>query len=311
MAVAIFAAELEKEPIIEIRGLFKSYKGFEAVRGIDLTVYKGDVFGFLGPNGAGKSTTIRMMMSLIAPTSGTIKIFGKSLIHDREAILKKVGAIVEKPDLYGYMSAFDNLRLLSRMSGVPANGDRIMEVLQLVGLKERAHSKVKTFSHGMKQRVGLAQALIHDPELIILDEPTTGLDPQGMVEIRDLIQKLSKEYHKTILLSSHILSEVELVANRMVIINKGKVAVEGDVNELLNKDEMKVTAEVSDALKGRMVLEAHGFAGAIRDVAGNKIILHMSRTEMARMNRTLMEAGIEVISVVPMRTLEEYFLNLT
>ncbi len=307
----IFAAILEKQPVIEIRDLYKSYKGFDAVKGINLTVYKGDVFGFLGPNGAGKSTTIRMMMSLIKPTSGEIRIFGKLLSEERESILRKIGAIVEKPDLYGFMSAYDNLRLLGKMSGIQPTHTGIMDVLELVGLKDRAKSKVKTFSHGMKQRVGLAQALIHDPELIILDEPTTGLDPQGMVEIRDLILKLSKEYHKTILLSSHILNEVELVANRMVIINKGKVAIEGDVKELLNRDEMKVTIEVSDISKGVEVIKNRGLSSAIRDTAGNKIILHISQNEMAGINRALIEGGVDVVSVVPLRTLEEYFLNLT
>ncbi|MGE5436675.1 MAG: ABC transporter ATP-binding protein, partial [Syntrophothermus sp.] len=213
------------EPIIEVKGLNKKFKSLHAVNNLDLTVYRGDVFGFLGPNGAGKSTTIRMLLTLISPNSGNIKIFGKELKKNRLEILTNIGAIVEKPDFYGYLSAYKNLEILGKISGREISKNRIMEVLELVGLEKRFKSKVKTYSHGMKQRLGLAQALLHNPDLIILDEPTTGLDPQGMKEIRDLIINLSKEQNKTIFLSSHILYEVELVASRMVIINKGQAKV--------------------------------------------------------------------------------------
>ncbi len=300
-----------REPIIEIRDLHKSYKGFDAVRGIDLTVYRGDVFGFLGPNGAGKSTTIRMLLTLIKPTSGTIRIFGQSLAEHREEILKKTGAIVEKPDLYGYLSAFDNLKLLGRMSGVKVSKERIMEVLELVGLKDRAFDKIKTFSHGMKQRVGLAQALVHDPELIILDEPTTGLDPQGMVEIRDLIYKLSRDYKKTILLSSHILNEVELVANRMVIINKGKVVIEGEVDHLLNSGDMKVSIETAQPEKARHLIIASPYKDFFRDGSGETLHFQMKKEQLAGLNQLLVTGGVDVSSIVPVRSLEAYFLNLT
>lgn len=163
----------------------------------------------------------------------------------------------------------------------------------------------------MKQRAGIAQALIHDPDLIILDEPTTGLDPQGMVEIRDLILKLSKDHHKTILLSSHILNEVELVANRMVIINKGKVAVEGEVDTLLNTDEMKVTIEVDRPEETIRLINLTAYSNHFRDLAGTKIILQMKKTEIPALTRYLVENEINVSSIVPMRSLEEYFLNLT
>ena len=172
------------ERIIEISNLSKEFKEVKAVNDLSLNVFKGDVFGFLGPNGAGKSTTIRMLLSLINPDEGEIKIFGKSLKNERISILKRIGAIVEKPDFYGYLSAYKNLEILGRISGKNVSRNRIMEVLELVGLEKRYRSKVKTFSHGMKQRLGLAQSLLHDPDLIILDEPTTGLDPQGMKEIR-------------------------------------------------------------------------------------------------------------------------------
>lgn len=301
---------MEKPPVIEVNNLHKSYKGFEAVKGISFTVYEGDVFGFLGPNGAGKSTTIRMLLTLIQPTAGEIRIFGKSLHTERAFILKKIGAIVEKPDLYGYLSVYDNLNLLSKISGYQVSKNKIMEVLDLVGLKERAHSKVKTFSHGMKQRAGIAQALIHDPELIILDEPTTGLDPQGIFEIRELIQKLSKEFNKTILLSSHILNDVELVANRMVIINKGKVAVEGEVKKLLNTDDMKITIEVSDPNKAHQIITTSSYKNFFRENSGSVFIMQMRKSDVAGLNKLLVDNNIDVISMIPMRSLEEYFLNL-
>ncbi len=225
-----------EENVIELSRLTKQFKNVLAVDELELKVCKGDVFGFLGPNGAGKSTTIRMILSLISPTAGAIKIFGKSLLENRKEILANVGAIVEKPDFYQYLPAIKNLEILAKISGKEVSRKRIMELLELVGLKDRAKSKVKTYSHGMKQRLGIAQALLHNPELIVLDEPTTGLDPHGMKEIRDLIIRLSKDENKTIFLSSHILSEIELVANRMIIINKGSKIVEGEVSKLLNSN---------------------------------------------------------------------------
>lgn len=221
------------QPVIEIRDLHKSYRHIHAVDGINLTVYQGDIYGFLGPNGAGKSTTIRMILSLVRPTSGTIHIFGKPLSTHREWILSKIGNIVERPDFYNYLSARKNLELLGKLSRADVTRASIYRVLEKVGLASRAESKVKTFSHGMKQRLGIAQALLHNPELIVLDEPTTGLDPQGMVDIRNIILSLAHDHGKTVVLSSHILSEIEQTANRMIIINNGKVKVEGAVSDLV------------------------------------------------------------------------------
>ena len=241
--------------VIEINGLTKRFKDVLAVNELSFEVHSGDVFGFLGPNGAGKSTTIRMILSLITPTSGSIKIFGKSLNENRKEILANVGAIVEKPDFYQYLPAIKNLEILAKISGKEVSQREYMELLELVGLKDRAKSKVKTYSHGMKQRLGIAQTLLHDPELIVLDEPTTGLDPHGMKEIRDLIIRLSKDENKTIFLSSHILSEIELVANRMIIINKGSKIVEGEVNKLLNSKSLKVTVEVENIESAKRILD--------------------------------------------------------
>ncbi len=302
---------MNEEKVIEILGLTKKFKSLTAVNDLDLTVYKGDVFGFLGPNGAGKSTTIRMMLSLIAPTSGTIKIFGKSLISDREDILRKVGAIVEKPDFYKNLTAYKNLSILGRLSMGEISRKKIMEMLELVGLEKRYKSKVKTFSHGMKQRLGIAQALLHDPDLIVLDEPTTGLDPQGMKEIRDLLIQLSREKGKTIFLSSHILSEIEIVANRMIILDKGKKVVEGKVSELLNKNKLKVTFEVDDKNSARSLLEGTVWNDKIFSNIDNKIVFVLEQKEISPLNKFLVEKNISVSAVIPTRSLEEYFLNIT
>ena len=302
---------MEENKVIEVLGLTKKFKRLTAVNDLDLTVYKGDVFGFLGPNGAGKSTTIRMMLSLIAPTSGTIKIFGKSLISDRKDILKKVGAIVEKPDFYKNLTAYKNLSILGRLSMGEVSRKKIMETLELVGLKERYKSKVKTFSHGMKQRLGIAQALLHDPDLIILDEPTTGLDPQGMKEIRDLLLLLSREKGKTVFLSSHILSEIEIVANRMIILDKGKKIVEGKVSELLNKNKLKVTFEVDDKNTAKTLLENTTWNDKIYSSIDNKIVFILEPEEISPLNKLFVENNIAVSAVIPTRSLEEYFLNIT
>jgi ABC-2 type transport system ATP-binding protein len=301
----------KEEKIVEIQELSKEFKEVRAVDSLSLNVYKGDVFGFLGPNGAGKSTTIRMLLTLIRPNSGSIKIFGKSLNRERALILRDVGAIVEKPDFYKYLSAYKNLEILSRISGREISSKRIMEILEIVGLKERKDSKVKTYSHGMKQRLGIAQALLHEPSLIILDEPTTGLDPQGMKEIRDLIIHLRDEEKKTILLSSHILSEVEQVANRMIIINKGKTIVEGFVQDLLNSTQLKVTFEIDEIELAKQLINHSKWVDKLDTITNNKMIFNLSPEETSKLNKYFVNNSISVSAVIPTRSLEEYFLNIT
>jgi ABC-2 type transport system ATP-binding protein len=301
-----------EEEIIEVKNLTKTFKNLTAVDNLNLNVYKGDVFGFLGPNGAGKSTTIRTLLSLVSPNKGEIKIFGKSIFKERNFILKRVGAIVEKPDFYNFLSAYKNLEILAQLSLVKISKKNIMEVLELVGLEKRYSSKVKTFSHGMKQRLGIAQALLHDPELIILDEPTTGLDPQGMKEIRDLIIYLSKNKGKTIFLSSHILYEVELVANRMVIINKGSAKVEGKVKDLLNSQNLNVTFEVDNSEKAQELIKANStWQEKLNSIVNNKLIFNLDVDEVPYLNKLLVENDILVKAVIPQRSLEEYFLKIT
>jgi len=302
---------LNNEKIIEVENLSKQFKELWAVKGLNLNVFKGDVFGFLGPNGAGKSTTIRMLLSLITPTEGQIRIFGKDLRENRIDILKRIGAIVEKPDFYGYLSAYKNLEILGRLSQTDVSRKRIMEVLELVGLEKRFKSKVKTYSHGMKQRLGLAQALIHNPDLIILDEPTTGLDPQGMKEVRDLILFLSNQNKKTIFISSHILYEIELVAKRMIILDKGSAIVEGNVNELLNANNLKVTFEVNDSEKTKIILNNTSWINKIESSFNNKFVFSLTNDEIPKLNSYLIGNNIEVSAVIPSRSLEQYFLNIT
>ena len=298
-------------PVIEISHLAKHYGSFQAVRDLNLTVEQGDIYGFLGPNGAGKSTTIRMMMTLIRPTSGSIRIFGLPLHENRSSILRRVGAIVERPDFYNYLSARRNLELLGRLSGADVSKSNINRVLGIVGLGERAESKVKTFSHGMKQRLGLAQALIHNPDLIVLDEPSTGLDPQGMVDMRDLILELASDHKKTVFLSSHILPEVELTANRMVIINRGKTIIEGSVQELLNAGRLKVTIETTEISRALDIIRATPFAEWIQSSTEQEIIMMLNREDIPSVVSALATADVPLRAVTPVRSLEEYFISLT
>ncbi|MDX1954671.1 MAG: ATP-binding cassette domain-containing protein [Chitinophagaceae bacterium] len=223
--------------IIRVQHLSKQFDEIKAVDDLSFTVKQGCVHGFLGQNGAGKSTTIRMLLTLIRPTEGEIEIFGLPLSRNRRQILRRIGAVIEKPDLYKYLSAYDNIRLFARLSGIKPERSRLMDQLDRVGLSARAQSKVHTFSQGMKQRLGLAIALVHNPDLVILDEPVNGLDPQGIADIRNLILHLSREEGKTIFISSHLLSEMEMIADNMLIIDKGRKVVEGPVQELLTPEK--------------------------------------------------------------------------
>jgi len=302
---------MNSEKIIEVKGLTKKFKNLTAVNNLDLNVYKGDVFGFLGPNGAGKSTTIRMLLTLINPTSGNIKIFNKDLKENRKEILSQIGAIVEKPDFYLYLTAYKNLEILAKTSGIDITKNKIMEMLEVVGLEERYNSKVKTFSHGMKQRLGIAQTLIHDPELIILDEPTVGLDPQGMKEIRDLIIYLSKEKGKTIFLSSHILREIELIATRMIIIDKGTTKVEGTVEGLLNEEKLKVKFEVDNKTEALSIIQKSDWQQFYLSDEKDFLLFQLDKKDINELTKYFINNKIEISAIIPMRSLEDYFLKIT
>ena len=298
------------EEVIKVEKLAKNFGSFEAVRDVSFTVNKGDVFGFLGPNGAGKSTTIRCLLSLIRLNAGTIQMFGKSYATHRYEILSKIGSIIEKPDFYNYLSAQKNLEIFARISGATVSTKEIHEMLEFVGLGGRGKDKTKGFSHGMKQRLGIAQTLLHKPELIILDEPTTGLDPQGIIEIRNLILRLKNEQNKTILLSSHQLSEIELIANRMVIITKGKSLVEGNVQELLNAQELTVRLELSDLNKAIPLIQQHFANVEITRINEVEISLSIEKQQVPHLNKMLGDNNILVYALEPKRKLEDFFMKI-
>ncbi len=260
-------------PILNVAGLTKSFKDFVAVDNLTFTVKEGDVFGFLGQNGAGKSTTIRMLLTLIEPTFGSIEIFGLDLWKHRKEILGQIGAIIEKPDVYKYLTALENLRLFSKISGgEKLKTGKLMEQLEQVGLEDRAHSKVKTFSQGMKQRLGIAIALVHEPNFIILDEPTNGLDPQGIADVRNLILHLSNNLKKTVMVSSHLLNEIEMIANRVLIIDGGKKMVEGNASELFDPVNTVIELDTLDNELALSKLKETKWQDAIQNRVNDKIL---------------------------------------
>jgi len=298
------------QALLNVNQLCKSFGQFHAVNNLSFTVNKGDVFGFLGENGAGKSTTIRMILTLIAPTSGEIELFGKNLQQNRKEILQQVGAVIERPDLYKYLTAYENLNLFAKMSGLKLSKATLMEQLDVVGLADRFDSNVKTFSQGMKQRLGIAVALVHNPEFIILDEPTNGLDPQGIADIRNLILKLSHERGKTILVSSHLLSEIEIIANRMIIIHKGKKIVEGEVKSLLDPSKTVVSIETTNNQEAFEKLSQSTWKQTLT-MNDYQIQLETSKKDIPEIIRFLSEQNIDIQLIQPRHSLEDYFLKLT
>jgi ABC-type multidrug transport system ATPase subunit len=295
--------------IIQTTDVSKQFEELIAVNDLSFSVQKGEVYGFLGQNGAGKSTTIRMLLTLIKPTRGSVRIFGKDIQTHRKEILQKIGAIIEKPDLYKYLTALENIEIIAKLCGISTTRKQLMLQLEKVGIAERATSKVKTFSQGMKQRLGIACALIHDPELIILDEPTNGLDPQGIADVRNLILQLSKEEGKTIFVSSHLLSEIELIADSMLIIDQGKKVAEGKVADLLNPADTLVEIDTMDKEATRNILQQSRWSQLIQP--SGKIILKMHRKDIAHLTKFLVEQNVEVLAIQPKHSLEDYFLSLT
>jgi ABC-type multidrug transport system ATPase subunit len=295
--------------IIQVNSLSKQFTEVKAVNDLSFSVQKEEVYGFLGQNGAGKSTTIRMLLTLVAATHGSIHIFGKNIQAHRKEILQRVGAIIEKPDLYKYLTALQNIQIIAKLSGVHSTQKQLMQQLEKVGIGERANSKVKTFSQGMKQRLGVACALVHNPELIILDEPTNGLDPQGIADVRNLILHLSKEERKTIFVSSHLFSEIELVADSMFIIDEGRKIAEGKVADLLNPADTLVEIETMNNDETRNSLQQSQWSGLMQ--ASDKIVLKMHRKDIPHLTKFLVERNVEVLAIQPKHSLEDYFLSLT
>ncbi|NWG04787.1 MAG: ABC transporter ATP-binding protein [Syntrophaceae bacterium] len=299
----------QKEVVLQTKDLTKKFGRRWAVKNLNVQVHRGDVFAFLGPNGAGKSTTIRMILTLLLPTFGSVEMFGEDLHRNRSAVLSRVCGIVEKPDFYLYLSAYKNLEIIGSMTR-RVRSREIMEVLELVGLAARAFEKVKTFSHGMKQRLGIAQAILTKPELIILDEPTAGLDPQGMKEVRDLIRGLTTKREMTIFLSTHLLSEVEQVATRMAVINRGELLAQGSVQELLNQEPSDYFIQVSHNDSALKLIQALPWVQVLSSQT-DRMEVRLEGGRASELNRLLVMHGVEVSSFVPHRTLEDFFLKIT
>ena len=296
------------QPALRAVALSKAYGKRLAVDHLDLQVDRGELFGFLGPNGAGKTTTIRMALGLIAPTNGSVEILGLEVRHNRAKVLPRVGALVESPALYSYLSGRNNLRAFGDLlGGVPAK--RIDEVLEIVSLTGRDKDKVKTYSMGMKQRLGLAVALLNDPDLLILDEPANGLDPAGIVEMRDLLRALSAE-GKTVFVSSHVLSEVQQICTRVAIINHGKLIRLAPVTELLDAPgEFEIKVDSPDALVAALRLQPWGQEARVEH---GLVISRAPEGRGRELIAFLVQNGHQPDSVAErQRDLEDIFLSLT
>ncbi|WP_409298406.1 ABC transporter ATP-binding protein [Peribacillus sp. SCS-26] len=291
---------------LSVKNVKKRIGRKEIIKGLDFNLYEGEVFGFLGPNGAGKTTTIRMLTGLIKPTSGTITICGYDLQKDFTNAMMHLGCIVENPELYPFLSGYDNLIHFARM--IPRLEDkRISEVISLVGMDERIHDKVKTYSLGMRQRLGIAQALLGRPKVLILDEPTNGLDPAGIREMRLFIRELAITEGLSVLVSSHLLSEIQLLCDRVSIISKGSIIQTGTVKHLLSNQE-KLLWNVEPAAEGMEILKQ--FTAAEED--GGVIVTDYIPGKAAEWNEALVKAGVKVMEMNRrLPALEDLFLELT
>lgn len=296
---------------IQAEGLSKQFGNIRAVDNISFQVNRGDVFGFLGPNGAGKTTTIGMLLGLVTPTSGNGTIFGNSILSDQPLIKPKIGAIIENPSFYPYLSGFDNLKAMYFASGLKPDLKVIKEKLELVGLGDRAKSKFKAYSLGMKQRLGLASILLTDPDLIFLDEPTNGLDPAGQKEIRELIISLAKNHNKTIFISSHQLMEIEKICNRVAIVKKGKIIETGNTQELLSSGQ-GVYLQVENAELCRNILSSKSVRADLTGERNFNLFIHIDFNLIPEILKTLVESNCQIFAVEPhKRSLEDLFLELT
>jgi ABC-2 type transport system ATP-binding protein len=294
-------------PAVSARSLRKSYGPIEAVAGVDITVAQGDVYGYLGPNGAGKTTSLRMMLGLIQPTSGEVRLFGRDPGGDPVAALEGVAGFVEDPTFYPYLSGRANLELLAALDG--GGRERIDEVLEQVELRSRAHDRVRGYSHGMRQRLGLAAALLRRPRLLLLDEPTTGLDPAGMRDMRALVRRLAGE-GITVLLSSHLMGEVEALCNRVAILAAGRVRYEGDLAEVLARSDGRHRLDTTDPGRALEMCRAAAGIGDVR-ADGAAVTFTGDRDAVAALTRALGAAGIGIHALVPTGGLEELFFSLT
>jgi|WetSurMetagenome_2_1015567.scaffolds.fasta_scaffold12775_5 ABC-2 type transport system ATP-binding protein len=294
--------------ILRTRGLSKDFGKLRAVDNLNIEIRRGDVFGFLGPNGAGKSTTVGMILNLVSPTSGSVELFGRELTENPWAALRRIGAVIESPAFYPYLSGWDNLEALTRSIGnIPRS--KITEVLQRVNLLDRAKDKYGHYSMGMKQRLGIASTLLPDPELIILDEPTNGLDPAGMKEIRDLIPQIAQE-NGAVMLCSHLLHEVEMVCTRVAIIKQGVTLANSSIKELTNQGQY-LKIRVEERIKAKSILSIVPWIKSISEEKGY-LVVGAPLDKAAQLNRTLAEQGVFASELVSENSsLENIFLQLT
>ncbi|NQX42196.1 ABC-2 type transport system ATP-binding protein [Pedobacter steynii] len=298
-----------KDLIIETRGLNYYFGTQKVVDDLSLKVEKGSIYGFLGPNGAGKTTSIKILLNLLKSPADTVFLFGKEINSNRIASLKRLGALVEQPAIYAHLSGEENLYNRCMLLGI--NRTKAKEMLRLVGLEDAASKKAGKYSLGMKQRLGIALALLSDPELLLLDEPTNGLDPNGIIEIRNLMIELATKHQKTILVSSHLLAEIERIATHVGIINKGKLLFQGTINELHDLSKPMIELELNDIPKGQEFLTTNGYQ--ILNSTEKKIILpFISTEECGRLNTLLIQHGFTVYSIYQIRKdLEHLFLDIT
>ena len=295
------------ETTLSVRNLTKTIGKKQIIKGISFDLKAGEVFGFLGPNGAGKTTTIRMIVGLIKPTSGVIEICGHNIRTDFKKAMAKMGCIVENPELYPYLTGEENLRHFAAM--LPDVGDtRIAEVTEMAGLTERIGDRVKTYSLGMRQRLGIAQALLNEPRVLILDEPTNGLDPAGIREMRQFIRELAEKNGLSVLVSSHLLSEIQLLCDRVAIVASGEVIEVDSVENLLNRQE-KMIWKVSPLEKGKEVLSSFT---EVEEGMDGYLITSFSEADAPIWNTALIKAGVSVIEMNrKLPALEDLFLEVT
>ncbi|MDQ0269571.1 ABC transporter ATP-binding protein [Cytobacillus purgationiresistens] len=298
------------ETLVQIENVSKVIKGRTIIDSLSFKVNEGEVFGFLGPNGAGKTTTIRMMVGLIGITSGDIKILGSSIKTDFEKAVGHVGAIVENPEMYKFMSGYQNLLHYARMSqGITK--EKIAETVGFVGLTDRIHDKVKTYSLGMRQRLGLAQCLLHDPKILILDEPTNGLDPAGIREIRDHVRKLAREKGMAVIVSSHLLSEMEMMCDRIGIIQNGKLIDVQSITDFVQADGSTYEIEVDSPEKAEAALKSL-YQEVPFQINGNKMIVTLMKDDVPDLVKAFVHEDIRIFSIQEtLKTLEDRFLEVT
>lgn len=294
--------------IVTTQNLSKRYGSKYCVKDINLSVSEGDIFGFLGPNGAGKSTTLKMILGLMRPTDGNVKVFGKDFEGNRQLILSQTGSLIESPSYYAHLSGLENMRIVQRLRDIPEKN--VWEALKIVRLENQKDKKVGQYSLGMKQRLGIAMALLPIPKLLILDEPTNGLDPAGIGEIRELIKSLPKRYGMTVLISSHLLSEIEQIATSVGIINDGNMMFQGNMDELKNKSHPNIMIKTRNNLLAKELLSDKGFSPIYRE--DSLVFGNLTDEQVIQVNRSLTAANIDVLRIEEnKKNLESIFLEIT